>query len=117
MTAGDLRDRVTFQTKGGSADGLNQPGDTWTDGDTVWAKYEPVSGQELSVGETVRSVVTGRVTIRAKTGITSKMRLKLNGWQMTDRILNIAAVLRPEPDGTQSLLVAEPEAGIASGGE
>lgn len=112
MTAGQMRDRVTFQAKTETpADGVGQPASTWVDGDTVWGRYEPASGQEIEVGNQVRMVVSGKVTILRYDGLTSKMRLKLNGWGVTNRVLNIAAVMRPETDGSQTLLVAEPEAG------
>jgi len=75
IDAGDLDKRVTIQEPIES----HLHGEvriTWKDGLTVWAKIEPLTGRDYDLAAQVKSEITHRVTIRFRTGITSKHCLK-----------------------------------------
>lgn len=110
--AGDLRDRVTVQTIGETRDGSGQPVPMWADEATVWGLYEPLGGVESEgAGGQTRAVVSGRVWVRYRPDLTPKKRLVVNGHGCRDLTLNIAAVMRPDPEtGLVELLVREPDA-------
>ena len=57
------------------------------------------------------AVVSGRVWVRYRPDLTPKKRLVVNGHGCRDLTLNIAAVMRPDPEtGLVVLLVREPDA-------
>jgi len=93
-----------------AADTAGQMVPTWADHSTVWGDYRITGGAEVVVGEQTRSVLTGTVTIRANSAFnTAKKRLKVNGSGLTDVIVNVSAVLPPDPDsGLQMLMVEQP---------
>lgn len=113
-TAGELRHRITLQTPTEAADTAGQMVPTWADTTTVWGKYTQTGGSELVIGEQTRSLITGTVEVRTNTAFsTPKLRLKINGSGLTDLIVNIAAILPPDPDsGLQMLMVEQPATGI-----
>jgi SPP1 family predicted phage head-tail adaptor len=65
MRAGDLRRRVTIQTRDTSRDTYGQQVTTWTDYMTgVPAAIEPLSGRELVAAQAVFTEVTHLVRVR-----------------------------------------------------
>jgi len=114
-TAGDLRHRITLQAPTDAADSAGQMIPDWADTETiVWGLYEQTGGSEVQVGEQVRSFITGMVTIRANSAFsTPKMRLKVNGSGLTNLIVNVTAIMPPDPDsGLQAIMVEQPATGI-----
>ena len=64
MEAGKLDRRVTLQPRLLTKDGFNADVESWPDGLTVWASYEPVKdGERLRAAETA-ATITARFQIR-----------------------------------------------------
>jgi SPP1 family predicted phage head-tail adaptor len=75
MRAGNLRHRVTIQSKGTPA--RNSYGEeviTWATEATVWGAVEPLRGREFLEGKREGAEVTTRIRIRHRDGITPEMR-------------------------------------------
>lgn len=110
-TAADLRDRVTVQAPTKVRDAAGQPIPGWADEATVWGLYEPTGGTEVEgAGMQARATVTGRVWLRRRDGLTAEKRLVVSGYGLAAVTLNIAAVMRPDPEtGLMILLVREPD--------
>lgn len=89
--AGPLRHQVTIQTRSISQDALGQAIATWSDGTTIWARVEPLSGSETAGQVQTQATMTHKVTIRYRSGMGVLDRLKFG-----TRILEINAVRNPE---------------------
>lgn len=81
MLVGALRERVTIQSVSLSPDSYGEPIETWTNlatAPTVWANFRTKPGGErfVSGGEQVIAQLIHTVTIRHRTDVTVKMRLK-----------------------------------------
>lgn len=64
VRAGNLRKRLSFQTRATTQDVSGQQVNTWTTAFTVWGEIEPISGRELLAAQAVQSDVTHTVTVR-----------------------------------------------------
>jgi len=86
ISAGKLRHRITMEQLTQSADSqTNEPVETWTPRETVWASIEPVSGNERYSSMQIQSDITHMVTIRAISGLTGQWRVRHEG-----RVFHIA---------------------------
>lgn len=106
--AGDLDQRVTFQTKVRASDGGGGYTETWGSDVTVWAKVAPVSAAEQLRGGALQDTAMYRITIRNRSDIDGAMRVLWNG-----EALNIRQM--PEPAGGTRAEFREiiAEAGVA----
>ncbi len=107
---GRLDQRITFQERSKTGDGIGGNTETWADiGSipTVWANVFPGSGKEaMSSGEIAATSLT-RFTIRNRSDIDEAMRLVWEGENY-----NIRAVRRT---GSRSMYLAiDAERGVAS---
>lgn len=80
---GDLRSRITLQTRGTSQDNTGQQVNTWTDTAIVWAAIEEAGTKELLAAQAFNTSVTHTVTIRyqrqfADPKVMAAMRIKWN---------------------------------------
>jgi SPP1 family predicted phage head-tail adaptor len=75
MRAGDLRNRVTIQSKTVVQNSFGEEDITWTELATVWAAVEPLRGREFLDGRMVTAEITTRVRIRYRDGISPEMRV------------------------------------------
>ena len=103
MKAGDLRERVTLQTKSTSRDSFGSQRETWSDFKTVWAKIEPVQGDEKFLASKQFEQITNVVTIRYLKGVNSQMRAvwkKADGTVVNFDIRNVLDVV--QPNGTRN---------------
>ena len=77
MRAGQLRQRITIQSKDDSqsqnAYGEETP--TYTNWATVWAEIEPLTGREFLDGKQITAEVTTRIKIRHRSGILPEWRV------------------------------------------
>lgn len=89
INAGELRHRVTIESRSLADTVGGGQTETWATHAIVWAKVEPLSGRELIEANQGEARVSHRVTIRALATVTPQMRV-LRG----SRLLNIEAVLR-----------------------
>ena len=90
MRIGKLRHRVTIETPVEGLDHRGQQIDAWITVATVWAEVADLSGREAASARQVYATASVRVTIRHRTGVTTKCRV-LHG----SRILYVGHV----PDG------------------
>lgn len=77
MRIGPLRKRITLQRDGGATqDAAGQPVAAWQTVATVWAEVVPAAGLERFVPGAAQetAVLTHRVRIRYRTGVTPGMR-------------------------------------------
>ena len=84
MNAGDLRHRVTIQSKTDTPDGMAGFTTTWATFATVFGAIWPTSAKELILNQQLRGTVTHRVRIRYLAGVTSGMKILFGS-----RIFNI----------------------------
>jgi len=75
MRAGQLRHRITVQSRSDGADELNQPLTTWVDVVTLWAEVEQLSGRELMAASAERAENIARVTVRWRPDLLPNMRI------------------------------------------
>ena len=73
--AGKMADRVTFQQKSVTRNGLGEEVVTWADVATVWAEVIPLRGGEFYAANQTQQTVDVRFRIRARSGLTNDMRL------------------------------------------
>lgn len=98
LSAGDLNQRITLQQSSTSPDGAGQPIPTWEDLVTgVPAQVMAVAGGETLRGRQVAADVSTLITIRFRSGITSRMRVQHEG-----RTLGILRTV--DPDGHRWML-------------
>ena len=102
MRAGRLRHRVAIEQEGRAGDGGGGAAQSWTTFATISAAVVPLSGREAELAAQVGSVVSHRVEIRYRAGVTSKMRVKFGS-----RVLNIRAVLNIEERNRELHLMCE----------
>ncbi|MDB4952079.1 MAG: head-tail adaptor [Gemmatimonadetes bacterium] len=106
INPGDLRQRVTLQSKVRTPDGGGGGAEAWVDGKTVWAEVMPLDGRELVQAMQVHPSVSHRVTIRYRAGVSSAMRALYAG-----RVLDIRSVVdRDERHEALQLLCVEGDA-------
>lgn len=104
MNPGQLRHRVSVQSRTRVSDGQGGYTETWatvTNGAT-FAKIEPASSQEVFRANQLKHVVTHKVTIRFLDGITSAHRVVFDG-----RAFNVRSVLNPGERGRVLSLLCE----------
>jgi SPP1 family predicted phage head-tail adaptor len=80
IAAGDLRERITFQTRAAGADNLGKPIGAWGNAIAgVPAKAEPIRGREFFAQGQMQAEVTVRFVIRYRADVTEKMRIVWRG--------------------------------------
>jgi len=88
MRIGARRHRVTLQLRGVDQNSYGESVTTWNDQDTVWAAIIPASAKEYVASNELQAVVTHRVNIRYRKGLTPEMRIKYGA-----RYFNINSIL------------------------
>lgn len=77
--AGELRDRVTFQSFNGNHDSFGDPlyhrDEYWDDAFTVWGSLRTISAGEFYRAEQSESYVTHNIKIRYRTDVRADMRV------------------------------------------
>jgi len=91
MRAGDLRQRVTIQSKTAVQNSFGEEVITWVDLATVWASVEPLRGREFLDGKMLTAEITTRIRIRERDGISPEMRAVFGS-----KIYDILAVVHIE---------------------
>lgn len=91
ISAGELKRRVTLQSRGSTKTPAGGQVTTWTDVATVFARIESRPGSEPLEGGAIRGVLSHVVRIRYRPGVAPAMRLLYGA-----RTLNIASVVDVE---------------------
>jgi SPP1 family predicted phage head-tail adaptor len=104
MRAGNLRERVTFQTKTEVSDGISAGGtETWTDTLTgVPAAIWPLKGDQAIDAMKLEHTVTHRVRVRYQSAITADMRIEWGS-----RYLDIIAMINLNERNRELEIIAE----------
>ena len=87
-TAGELRQRITFQQPVKAEDGYGGHVVTWANLVSVWARVEPISGREYFEAHKIQAEVTHRVKVRWLVTVNKSMRI-LYG----ERVLEIESII------------------------
>jgi SPP1 family predicted phage head-tail adaptor len=96
MRAGDLRHRVTFQSRSMAADSFGGQSPVWTDVATVSADISPLSGRELVAAQSVNVEISHMVTIRYQQQFAGPKAVAAMRIVYGDRIFNIHASIDPD---------------------
>lgn len=92
LRAGDLRHRITIQSRTTSRGSKGDIPETWSDfAPNVPAAIRPLSSRELIAAANVQSSTSHEITIRYMPGITAAMRAIYNG-----RIFNLGPPINTE---------------------
>ena len=74
-SAGQLRDRIKIQKRGGTDEWGNPNPDGWTDHVSVWANVRHQSGSESIRSGADTSIVRASIRIRWRSDVTAAMRV------------------------------------------
>ena len=108
MLAGQMRRRVTIQSRATTVDAVGGQSQAWTDVCTLWAQVVPTGGKESTVGGARRAESLYTVTTRYYPGIAPKMRILFEG--QIFEIVNIN-----DTDQRHRELVMSCQAGLTNG--
>lgn len=100
MRAGQLRQRITIQSKTTSQNGAGEPVETWATFHACWAKVSPLKGREYLEAATQQQAISHRVEIRHKDGITPEMQVLFGS-----RVLVVESVQNVDERGINDLLM------------
>lgn len=96
MRAGDLRHRVTFQSRSVATDSFGAQSTIWTDVTTVWADIAPLSGRELLAAQQINVEISHSITIRFQQQFSGPKAVAAMRIIYCDRIFNIHASIDPD---------------------
>lgn len=74
----------------------------WTDGDTVWAAVQPLSGKELEHAQAIKAQINTKIVIRYHAGVTPASRIKFNG-----RLFHVVSVINTDELNTELVCFCE----------
>lgn len=79
ISAAELNQRVTLQSKSVTRNAIGEEVVTWADSFTVWAKVMPLRGNAFYSANQQQHVIDARFLIRQRTGLVENMRLQWRG--------------------------------------
>ena len=98
MRAGKLRHRITIEAPTAVQDQYGEPVEGWTPFVSVMASREDLAGREWFAAQQTQSEVTTRFVLRYVAGVTTTMRVALDGV-----VYNIVSAA--DPDGKRRTLI------------
>ena len=101
MQAGQMRNRITIQSRSTTRDSHGGQSETWTDVATVWANIRPLSSRELIAAQAVQAATSHMITIRYRPGIVAAMRAVYNS-----RIFNLSAPMNTDERNIELVIPA-----------
>jgi len=94
MRAGDLKKLVSIEHETLTPDGMGGHVSSWTTwASNVWAAIWPISAKEQIQAGQETMIITHRVRVRYRRGLTGVMRIKYGS-----RYFNIVSVVNPNTD-------------------
>lgn len=108
IPAGDLDKRVILEGRATAKNAAGEAVGEWAEIVTVWANIRPASSREILLTGSAASQATLTVTIRYRTGITAKNRVRFG-----TRILDVSGVINPDERNEELRLLCH-ETGGAS---
>lgn len=79
ITAGQLDQRITLQSRAAGVDALGQPSGAWLDVATVWGRARPLRSRELFAAGAVGNVTDVEFTIRWRADVRVSWRILWRG--------------------------------------
>ena len=111
LRAGDLRNRITFQTRTETQDGTTGAvAYIWADSFTCWADIEPLSGRELIAAQQLQSGVTHNVMVRYRSELSDPKTVAGMRIVFGTRYFNILACM--DQDSRRRAVVLQVEEGL-----
>jgi len=106
--AGQLRQRITLQSKTIAKNTYGEDDITWTDEATVWASIEPLRGQEYLEARQEQADINARVRLRYYPNVKTYWRVKYVDRESNTRYFDILSVIEPLTRGESlNLMVRE----------
>ncbi len=99
---GKLRCRITLQQAARTGDGGGGASLDWLQIATLWARIEPQKGNERVRYEGIESIITHKITLHYRPGITTGMRFIYAG-----RVFNILSVLNENEQNRRTICHCE----------
>lgn len=96
-----MKHRVKLQSVSQATDGQGGFTETWADEAIIWAAIEPIKGYERYQAQQVQTPVTHKLTIRYRSGVTTKKRFLYGS-----RVFTIKEVLNENEDKRYLLIRA-----------
>ncbi|MEZ5951182.1 MAG: phage head closure protein [Planctomycetaceae bacterium] len=94
---------MTIQDRSTTRDSVSgQVVEDWTDGDTVWAAVQPLSGKELEHAQAIKAQINTKIVIRYHAGVTPASRIKFNG-----RLFHVVSVINTDELNTELVCFCE----------
>ena len=107
VRSGDMRDRVTFQTKQVRQSPMGQAIETWSDAFSCWADVDPLSGRELIAAQQVQSTVTHTVGVRYRKELANPTQVANMRIVFRGRFFNIHACMDQSSRQRKVVLLVE----------
>lgn len=107
VRSGNLRKRLTFQTKATTEDALGQPVNTWTTAFTCWGEIQPLTGRELIAAAAVQSAVSHTVTVRYRSELANPKTVAAMRILYNTRVFNIHAPMNEDERNRVVTLMVE----------
>jgi len=104
MNAGELRHKITIQELQRTPDGYGGYTETWNDIATVWARIQPLRGDERYQAQQVLSTLSHKIILRYLNGVKPQMRVLYGS-----RIFHIVSVINVEKRNKVLELLCEEE--------
>lgn len=102
MRSGQLRQRITLQSKTAIQNTFGEEVITWVDFAEVWAAVEPNTGREFLEGRQVTAEVTTMIRIRYRSGVIPTMRVVYGSITY-----DVLAVLQPKENRRELNLICQ----------
>ncbi len=102
MRSGQLRHRISLQSKVATRDTYGAETITWKTENTVWGSIEPLNSREFFQAQQMQSDVTHKVKLRYYAGLRPDWRIKFG-----TRIFDIQSVMNPEERNIEWTLLAK----------
>lgn len=96
MRAGDLRHRVTFQSRSLAADEFGARPLVWLDVATVWADVMPLSGRQLQAAQALNVEISHQILIRYQPQFAGPRAVAAMRIRYGDRIFSIHSSIDPD---------------------
>ncbi|HUX23222.1 MAG TPA: phage head closure protein [Burkholderiales bacterium] len=107
IRSGDLRHRISFQSRQVGQDAAGQPVDVWTTAFTSWADIAPLNGRALMSAQVMQSAVTHEITMRYRSELASPIAVANMRILFGTRVFNIHASMNQDERNRTVILQAE----------
>jgi SPP1 family predicted phage head-tail adaptor len=97
MRAGEMRHRVTFQSRVTTKDSYGQPLDVWADMFTTWASLDDTRAREMFSGQKFLNEIQLTVRVRYRREVNESWRIKHSKPDSGgDELFGILGIVRPQ---------------------